>query len=160
MSSASDSSSRKELSRRPTRACSAVTCAACSWSSQKPGSPISRSSASRRCCSAAGSKVVREQLELVAEGRGGVSHLCPVTLLELLPGAAPARVVAPDAIGLLDPAGLNLRRRLGRRVDPVLGRLGDAGGDRRTAGSLGGRGGAQGARLVRRRSARVAQPRG
>src|SRR6202000_2193271 len=43
--------------------------AARSWSSQKPAAPISSSSAVVRWASAAGSKIVREQLELPADGR-------------------------------------------------------------------------------------------
>ena len=50
------------LGRRP--------CAARSWSSQKPGAPIWPARARRRCrSSAAGSKVVREQRELLADRR-------------------------------------------------------------------------------------------
>ena len=56
-------------SLRVARACSALDFAARSWSSQKPGAPISRSSASARSFSAAGSKVVREQLQLLADRR-------------------------------------------------------------------------------------------
>ena len=63
----SDSSERNVSSCRCTRACSADTFAARSWSSQKPGACISFSSASTRSLSEAGSKVVREQLQLVAE---------------------------------------------------------------------------------------------
>ena len=51
------------------RACSAETLAAVLWSSQKPGSPIWPSSSATCRLSAAGSKVVREQLELVADRR-------------------------------------------------------------------------------------------
>jgi hypothetical protein len=51
------------------RACSALTDAARSWSSQKPGTPISVSSALARSLSAAGSKIVREQVQLIADRR-------------------------------------------------------------------------------------------
>src|SRR3954469_20851910 len=133
-SSASRSSSSRSVSRyaaslRDARACSADTFAARSWSSQKPGSPISRSSASRRSASAAGSKVVREQLQLVAEIR---SHrLGPVALLEFLTGAAPARVVAADLVALVHVPGLHDRQRLDRRAVLVVGDLRPGGARRR-----------------------------
>src|SRR3954454_8593048 len=38
--------------------------------------------------------------------------LCPVTLLELLAAAAPARVVAPDLVALVDVARLDLHRHV------------------------------------------------
>ena len=57
----SRSSVWKLFSLRDVRACSALTCAARSWLSQKPGSPISASSADVRSLSPAGSKIVREQ---------------------------------------------------------------------------------------------------
>ena len=63
----SDSSERNVSSLRVTDACSADTDAARSWSSQKPGACISPSSSARRASSAAGSKRVREQLQLAAE---------------------------------------------------------------------------------------------
>jgi hypothetical protein len=47
--------------------CAAETLVACSWLSQKPGADISASSEATRFSSAAGSKIVREQLQLVAE---------------------------------------------------------------------------------------------
>src|SRR4051794_31948532 len=56
-------------SLRLTCECSVLTLAAVSASSQKPGACICPSSAPRRSLSAAGSKVVREQLELVADRR-------------------------------------------------------------------------------------------
>src|SRR4051794_3423879 len=133
-SSASRSSSSRSVSRyaaslRDARACSADTFAARSWSSQKPGSPISRSSASRRSASAAGSKVVREQLQLVAEIR---SHrLGPVALLKFLAGAAPARVVAADLVALVHVPGLHDRQRLDRRAVLVVGDLRPGGARRR-----------------------------
>src|SRR5919108_4053288 len=46
------------------RACSVDTFAARSWSSQKPGSPISRSSSACRAASASGSKVITDPGEL------------------------------------------------------------------------------------------------
>src|SRR4051794_38431367 len=114
-SSSSDSSFRNDSSLRFADECSAETFAARSWSSQKPGSCISFSSAPTRPSSPAGSKVVREQLELVAEGRAVAlcsSHgLCPVTLLELLAGPAPARVVAADLLLLVDVPRLDLNRQ-------------------------------------------------
>src|SRR3954470_7302190 len=66
-SSTSATSLRYSSSLRWVRECSAETFAACSWSSQKPVAPMSFSSASRRSLSEAGSKVVREQLQLVTE---------------------------------------------------------------------------------------------
>src|SRR5215210_4418481 len=123
---------RNVSSFRVARACSALTRAARSWSSQKPASPISPSSASMRRASASGSKVVREQLELVADrrealggdvGRGGGRHASDVTrsrgpggraapsgavaLLELLARAAGARIVAPDLVVLAGDPLLN-----------------------------------------------------
>src|SRR3954453_6615530 len=65
----SATSLRYSSSLRWVRECSAETFAACSWSSQKPLAPMSFSSAVRRSVSAAGSKVVREQLQLVTERR-------------------------------------------------------------------------------------------
>ena len=70
----SDSSERKVSSRRPIDACSAETDAARSWSSQKPGACISPSSSARRASSAAGSKRVREQLQLAAEAIDAMRH--------------------------------------------------------------------------------------
>ena len=56
------------FSRFCARACAAEVVAAVSWSSQKPGCPISASSRSASASSAAGSKVVREQGQLLADG--------------------------------------------------------------------------------------------
>ena len=71
----SDSSAPNVSSRRWTRAYSAFTFAAASGSSQKPRSPIRASSAAARSRSPAGSKIVREQGHLLADGgealRGG-----------------------------------------------------------------------------------------
>src|SRR4051812_20676189 len=75
--------------------------------------------------------------------------------LVLLAGPAPARVVAADLLVLVEPARLDLRRRLGAGVDRILGRLGDAGRHAR-AGGL--RRGGQRARLVGRGAARVGEP--
>src|SRR4051812_23972947 len=50
--------------------------------------------------------------------------LGPVTLLELLAAAAPARVVAPDLVALVDVARLDLHRHV--EVLAVLGRVLDA----------------------------------
>ena len=55
-------------SRRCTRAYSALTFAAASGSSQKPPSPICASSAAARSLRPAGSKIVREQGHLLADG--------------------------------------------------------------------------------------------
>src|SRR5436305_2141069 len=68
-SSTSRSSSRNVLSLREARACSADTLAARSWSSQKPEAPISVSSALTRSLRPSGSKIVREQLQLLADRR-------------------------------------------------------------------------------------------
>ena len=51
------------------------------WSSQKPGSCISASSRAICCSSAGGSKIVREQLELVAEARDAGIELFGLYLL-------------------------------------------------------------------------------
>jgi hypothetical protein len=65
------------------RACAAEVRAAASWSSQKPGACISASSRSASLRRVAGSKVVREQLQLLADlgeprghrfGRSSLSH--------------------------------------------------------------------------------------
>src|SRR3954470_22949963 len=72
----------------------------------------------------------------------------PVALLELLARPAPARVVAPDLLGRLDPALLDRRRHVFGRVDRVA-----IGADRR-AGR--GRGRAAGRRGQRARLRRVA----
>src|SRR5688572_23489084 len=79
-----------------------------------------------------------------------------MALLELLPGPAPARVVAADLVLVGHAAGLDLRRWLGGGVGRVLGGLGDPGGDR--AARHGGRRGLESRRLVGRRPARVVQP--
>src|SRR3954452_7332324 len=75
-SSASDCSLVNASSLRCVRVCSALVFAAVSGSSQKPGAPIADSSACRRSCRAAGSKVVREQGHLLADAgqplRGGL----------------------------------------------------------------------------------------
>src|SRR4051794_13936527 len=70
----------------------------------------------------------------------------PVALLELLARPAPARVVAPDLLGRLDPALLDRRRHVVGRVDRVA-----VGADRRA-----GRGRAAGRRGQRARLRRVA----
>ena len=85
--------------------------AAAAASSQKPGSPICVSSACARSASEAGSKIVREQLQLVADRRearrrrlfsGGTRHdLGSVALLELLARPAPARLVAANVAARL-----------------------------------------------------------
>src|SRR4029077_15356671 len=108
--------------------------------SQKLGAPISRSSSSTRAFSPAGSKIVREQLQLVAarrkalrrrlrRGVGGGGHAPEaisksrrdavrssasdaVALLEFLPAAAPARVVAADLVDRVDAPLRDVRRRL------------------------------------------------
>src|ERR1700716_2982989 len=51
------------------RECSAVTAAARSESCQKSSPAISASSVARRSLSEAGSKIVREQLQLLTDGR-------------------------------------------------------------------------------------------
>src|SRR5207247_3838423 len=123
------------------RLCPAETEAARCWSSQKPGSCISASRRPSCFSSAGGSKVVREQLQLVAEIAGaggklltlkGVSHLRPVTFLVFLPGATPARIVAPDLLALVDLARLDLRER-----GILLGAFGLSGDAGRHAGHLG-----------------------
>src|SRR5947209_17578628 len=79
------------------RECSVEILAARSWSSQKPGSPISRSSSASRAASASGSKVITDPgelgpdlLELLRQGYGRLGHGRP----SLAP-AADART--PDA---------------------------------------------------------------
>src|SRR5687768_5407662 len=75
-SSASLCSLVNASSRRVVRVCSALVLAARSGSSQKPGAPVSVSSAFRRPFSEAGSKVVREQGHLLTDAgqplRGGL----------------------------------------------------------------------------------------
>src|SRR5262249_42748928 len=66
-SSTSDSSLRNPSSLRWADACRAEVSAACAWSSQNPGRPISASSRSTSSLSEAGSKVVRKQLQLTAD---------------------------------------------------------------------------------------------
>src|SRR5215203_2625040 len=61
-------SPRNISSRRWARAWAAEVRAAASWSSQKPGLPISSSSRAASASSPAGSKVVREQGQLLADG--------------------------------------------------------------------------------------------
>ena len=68
-SSTSAASAANVSSLRVARACSALTCAARSWSSQKPGAPISLLELGDRAFSPGGSKVVREQLQLLADRR-------------------------------------------------------------------------------------------
>src|SRR6476646_7113387 len=50
--------------RRASRDCSVETEAACCWSSQKPGRPISCSSSAIRCFRPSGSKVITDPVEL------------------------------------------------------------------------------------------------
>src|SRR6476646_2943572 len=50
--------------RRASRDCSVETEAACCWSSQKPGRPISCSSSAMRCFRPSGSKVITDPVEL------------------------------------------------------------------------------------------------
>ena len=71
-SSASERSVVNVCSLREARACSDDTFAAASWSSQKPGSPIRVSSSATCSVSAAGSKIVREQLQLITDGRNAL----------------------------------------------------------------------------------------
>src|SRR3954468_20594694 len=68
-SSTSRSRPSKVVRRRLTRAYSALVLAADSGSSQKPGSPMRASRSEARVLSSAGSKVVREELELLADRR-------------------------------------------------------------------------------------------
>src|ERR1700716_3646488 len=110
------------------RECSAVTAAARSESCQKSSPAISASSVARRSLSEAGSKIVREQLQLLTDGRealrGGLARcgrdhrlhassgprrgdLRSVALLELLPAPAPAGIVAPHLVLLVDDALLD-----------------------------------------------------
>ena len=105
-SSTSAATPRKVSRRRVRRACSAPALAAASASSQNPGSPICVSSAAMRSASDAGSKIVREQLKLVANRRetrrrrlgSRTRWSCAVAALELLARAAPAGVVAPELL--------------------------------------------------------------
>src|SRR5215212_5654099 len=78
-----------------------------------------------------------------------------MALLELLAGAAPARVVAADALLVGDAPRLDLRRRLGRGVRRVLRGIRDAGRYGPAGGCRGG--GLQSARLVGRGAAGVVQ---
>src|SRR5215218_2901832 len=67
-SETSDSRPRNISRRRCARAWAAEVRAAVSWSSQKPGRPISSSSCSASASSPAGSKVVRKQGQLLPDG--------------------------------------------------------------------------------------------
>jgi len=85
---ACSSSNRKagsEQSQGASADSSADTAAACFWSSQKPGSCICVSSADARRSSSAGSKVVREQRELVAELGDAWSRLDALNLRHYAP---------------------------------------------------------------------------
>src|SRR5688500_1623244 len=79
-----------------------------------------------------------------------------MALLELLPGAAPARVVAADLVLLRDTARLDLWRWLRSRIRCVVRRLRDSGGN--GPSRHGRRGGLQRARLVGGGTARVVEP--
>src|SRR4051812_2501965 len=87
-SSASACSGVKLSSGRWVRVCSAPTLAAASGSSQKPAAPIWASSSASRSLSPAGSKIVREQGQLLTDGgqalRGGLlgcsGHVRPLRL--------------------------------------------------------------------------------
>ena len=68
-SSASERSAVNVCSLREARACSDDTFAAASWSSQKPGSPIAGLELGDLLGQRSGSKIVREQLELITDGR-------------------------------------------------------------------------------------------
>src|SRR5919107_1441539 len=98
-SSTSSSSAAKVSWRRLTRAYSALTLAAASGSSQKPGSPIRASSAAERSLSATGSKVVREQGHLLADGgealrgRLGLRHATTVAQPEPAIGLGPVALL-------------------------------------------------------------------
>ena len=86
MSPMSRSSERYDSSRRVRDECSADTFAARSWSSQNPGACICPSSSWMRSSSPAGSKIVREQLQLVAEATGvGGHYAAPWHFLNFLP---------------------------------------------------------------------------
>src|SRR5437588_9408338 len=88
------------------RECSVEILAARSWSSQKPGSPISRSSSASRAASASGSKVITDPgelgpdlLELLRQGYGRLGHLAAMLAL-----AAAADAGVPDpALDRADP---------------------------------------------------------
>src|SRR5688572_28168675 len=80
-----------------------------------------------------------------------------MALLELLAGPAPARVVAADLLLVGDAPGLDLLRRLGRRVGRVARSLRHTRGN--GAARHGRRRGLQRAGLVRRRAARVVEGR-
>src|SRR5919107_94955 len=106
-SSTSSSSAAKVSWRRLTRAYSALTLAAASGSSQKPGSPIRASSAAERSLSATGSKVVREQGHLLADGGEALlDHRAAATLVGVGLGVAVgARLVVGGAARVLQRRG-------------------------------------------------------
>src|SRR5262249_31076599 len=89
--------------RRDSRVCSAPTLAALSGSSQKPGAPISVSSALRRSRTPAGSQGVREQGQLLTDGgqalRGGLISAGHVAKMRL---AGTATDMAPTLLDRLD----------------------------------------------------------
>src|SRR5215203_718371 len=125
-SATSDSSPRNISSRRWARAWAAETRAAVSWSSQKPGCPISSSSRAASVSSAAGSKVVREQGQLLADGGQarryglalrGVGHAARLPVEEATPAQRLLAVVVwPPAADLV----VAQLEGPGHRVDPRL----------------------------------------
>src|SRR6185312_12868393 len=133
-SAMSDSRPRNISSRRWARAWAAEVRAAASWSSQKPGFPISSSSSADSRSRPAGSKVVREQGQLLADSGDsrryglflrGIGH--DPTLPGREPGQAEGLLAvlerAPGADSappqLEDPGHLVLARELPFVVVPV-----------------------------------------
>ena len=108
-SSYSRSRCRKRSRRRETRACSVEIPAARSWSSQKPGSPISRSSSASRAASPSGSKVITDPgelgpdlLELLLQRDDGLGHgLLILAALRARAAQAPLDGAGKGAHGLL-----------------------------------------------------------
>src|SRR3954453_7321115 len=107
-SSASERRRVKASSLRWVRVCSAPVRAATSGSSQKPGAPISASSVLRRSCRPAGSKIVREQGHLLADGGqalgrglggGGRGHRAPEASGVSLGGGVGGQPLAHHRLG-------------------------------------------------------------
>src|SRR5215211_447615 len=167
-SAASDSSERKVSSRSPARLCAVAVRDARSWSSQKPGRCISASSRSTSAASPSASKVVREQLELVAhlgDARAhgllghGLGHRSQVSRARSVGDRAAltlhgAAYDASDEVVVDDPARLHERVCRGRADEAEAAPLELT----RHRGRLRRRGGKVGRRARRAFAARAKRP--
>src|SRR6476661_7386502 len=103
-SSASACSRVKDSRRRCARAWAAEVRAAFSWSSQKPGRCISSSRRAASARSESGSKIVREQLQLIADGgqpRGNALWCARLGHVNSLATAAPVNLDELDGVAVL-----------------------------------------------------------